>query len=586
MRKGTFMERIKERKELRWSMILMLVTCWFLPLLLTFFIIFFFISDRMNSQVKNTIITSADKSIEICQIRLNLAIGDSKDASYMAQIKQSYANYLKDGDKQYLDREVSLFIQQQYRYNPYFNMTLLYFVDAPDKYCVTYQGVNTYANVTAYETYAKEEIARISEELGTAIAFVNINNRLYMVRNIVDSSNEFRTFAVLVMELNVENVFGGLEGIWGYDRGDVFIDGISIFHVYEEDAREDISNSKPMGRSAYYKGKDGTYVYKYLEIDKHRVEYIISIDESKIVSETIIVKYFLGLLIAFMVPLIIIIFVFFHQRVNRPIKSLRMAYREIEKENYGYHVEAIAQHEELADLGEAFNAMSDKLKYQFEKIYLEELALRDANIMALQSQINPHFLNNTLEIINWEVRMAGNYKVSAMIEALSTMMEGTMNRKSEQLIPLSEEMGYADAYLYIMSQRFGEMLEVTKEIDERYLYVRVPRLIIQPILENAIEHGLNFRKRGKLQISIFAREDKLYIEVVNNGMLTEKDKRKIEELLNTDTKEIHSVSLGIRNVNKRIKMICGPDCGLTIKSNNENHTVSIIIVKIDNSERQ
>ena len=101
-----------------------------------------------------------------------------------------------------------------------------------------------------------------------------------------------------------------------------------------------------------------------------------------------------------------------------------------------------------------------------------------------------------------------------------------------------------------------------------------------------MEHGLNFRKRGKLQISIFAREDKLYIEVVNNGMLTEKDKRKIEELLNTDTKEIHSVSLGIRNVNKRIKMICGPDCGLTIKSNNENHTVSTIIVKIDNSERQ
>lgn len=161
-----------------------------------------------------------------------------------------------------------------------------------------------------------------------------------------------------------------------------------------------------------------------------------------------------------------------------------------------------------------------------------------------------------------------------------------MNRKSEQLIPLSEEMGYADAYLYIMSQRFGEMLEVTKEIDERYLYVRVPRLIIQPILENAIEHGLNFRKQGKLKISIFAREDKLFIEIVNNGILTEKDKRKIEELLNTDTKELHSVSLGIRNVNKRIKMICGPDCGLTIKSNNENHTVSTIIVKIDNLERQ
>lgn len=161
-----------------------------------------------------------------------------------------------------------------------------------------------------------------------------------------------------------------------------------------------------------------------------------------------------------------------------------------------------------------------------------------------------------------------------------------MNRKSQQMIPLSEEISYADAYLYIMSQRFGEMLEVTKNIDEKYLRVQVPRLIIQPILENAIEHGLSFRRQGKLWITIFGEEDRLIIEVVNNGKLSEKDKKRIDELLNSDTKEIHSVSLGIRNVNKRLKLICGQESGLTIKSNNENHTISTIIVKIDNPERQ
>lgn len=584
MRKGMVMERIKKRKELRWSMVGMLVTCWFLPLLLTFFILFFFISDRMNNQLEDTIVTSADKAIEICRIRLSEAIEASKDSSYMTNIKESYAVYLRDRDRHRLDREVTQFIRQQYSYNPSFDMTLLYFVNDPDTYYAVYRGTNTYANVTAYDTYAKEEIARISRELDTGIAFVNINDRIYMVRNIVDGT--FHPFAVIIMELNRENMFGSLEGIWGYSEGDIFIDGVSIFHVYKEDPCKELIKDRYMARSDYYHGKNGSYIYKRLEIGRHRVAFAITLDETAIMDETIIVKYVLGLLIAFMVPLIVMIFMFFHQRVNRPIEALRMAYREIERENYGYQIEAIARHEELADLGEAFNAMSDKLKYQFEKIYLEELALRDANIMALQSQINPHFLNNTLEIINWEVRMAGNYKVSAMIEALSTMLEATMNRKSEQLIPLSEEMSYADAYLYIMSQRFGEMLEVTKEIDERYLYVRVPRLIIQPILENAIEHGLNFRNRGKLQISIFARDDKLYIEIINNGALTQKDKQRIEELLNSDTKEIHSVSLGIRNVNKRVKMICGPDCGLTIKSNNENHTVSTIIVKIDNSERQ
>ena len=280
-------------------------------------------------------------------------------------------------------------------------------------------------------------------------------------------------------------------------------------------------------------------------------------------------------------------FVFFHQSVNKPIGALRDAYKEIEKEHYGFHVKTDTRHEEFADLDEAFNSMSDKLQYQFEKIYLEELALRDANIMALQSQINPHFLNNTLEIINWEARMAENYKISAMIESLSTMLEATMNRGRKQLIPLSEEMSYAEAYLYIISRRFGEKLSITKEIDENCLQVMVPRLIVQPILENAIEHGVNFAGKGKIRIRISREEDRLFIEVMNNGKLTDKDREKIAQLLGEkDVRETRSVSLGIQNVNKRLKLLYGGDCGLTIKSDKDGYTVSTIIVKIDNKGEQ
>lgn len=579
------MKKTGKSKQLKWSMIKMLTIGWFLPLFLISFIMLFFVSNRMNEQLKDTIVTSADKAIEICQIRLNEAMAASKDASYIPSIKESYAEYLQNGDEKKLNREVLQFVEQQYRFNTDFNMTFLYFIDDPDNYCVTYQGLNTYANVQALTNYAKEEIARISKDLDTDIAFVNINGRIYMVRNIVDST--FTPFAVIVMELNTKNIFGSLESIWGYSEGDVFIDGESIFHIYEEDPLKEIIKERIMASPSYYNEEGGSFVYKRLESGRHKIAYAITLDKTAITDETVTVKYLLMLLAVFMVPLIIVVFVFFHLSVNKPIGALRRAYKEIEKENYGYHIEAVEQHEEFADLDEAFNSMSDKLQYQFEKIYLEELALRDANIMALQSQINPHFLNNTLEIINWEARMAENYRVSAMIEALSTMLEATMNRKREQMIPLSEEMSYADAYLYIISQRFGEKLEVTKEIDERYFSVPVPRLIIQPILENAIEHGMAFRRQGKLKISIYGKGDKLFIEVMNNGKLTQEDRIKIDELLNDDdTKEIHSLSLGIRNVNKRLKIIYGPECGLTIKSNNENDTISTIIVKIDNIEEQ
>ena len=157
-----------------------------------------------------------------------------------------------------------------------------------------------------------------------------------------------------------------------------------------------------------------------------------------------------------------------------------------------------------------------------------------------------------------------------------------MNRKSEPLIPLSEELSYVEAYLYIIAQRYGEKFEVEKEIDQELLRVKVPRLIIQPIIENAVEHGMDIRKKGKIKISVYGQEDKVYIEVLDNGRLTEADRIRIEQLLNDENAaEMPSVSLGIRNVNKRLKIIYGKDCGLTIKSNKEHFTVSTIIVKID-----
>lgn len=579
------MKKAGRNRQLKWSMIKMLAAGWFLPLFFIAVVMFFIVSIRMERQLQDTIVASADKSIDLCQLRLNNAMELSKEASYLPTLKECYAGYLEDGDEERLNRSSSMFIRQHYRANTDFNMTYMYFIHNPKNVCMAYQGINTYANVRVFTGYALDEVMELSKELDTSIAFVNINNRIYMVRNIVDS--DFTPFAVLTMELNVEDMFEGLNGVWGYKDGDVFIDGISLFHVYDEIPRPDESFARNMAEPYYFHIGNKPYVYMQLESGRHKVEYIIGLDESVIAGEKVVIKYLLIILAVFMVPLIIVVFTFFHKSVNKPIEVLRDAYKEIERENYGYHITPDTRHEEFEELDEAFNSMSDKLSYQFEKIYLEELALRDANIMALQSQINPHFLNNTLEIINWEARLAENYKISGMIEALSTMLEATMNRGRERLIPLSEELNYADAYLYIISRRFGENLEVTKEIDDSCLHVKVPRLIIQPIIENAVEHGMNFSGRGKICIHICSEGDKLIIEVKNNGKLTEEDRRKIDELLGEDdTKEIHSVSLGIRNVNKRLKIIYGAECGLTIKSDKNGDTISTIIVKTDNTEEQ
>ncbi len=578
---------MKKRRQLKWSMIVMLTVSWFIPLVILSVTVFFFVNAKINKQMENTIVTSADKVVEICQMRIDDAILTSKYASYLSYIRESYEEYLKSGNTYKLRRNVELFMSQQYRYDVNLNMTALYFTREPENiyYCYINNNTVTYAAVQAFKEKAKDKVQAKAPTLDTDISFMNIEGRVYLVRNIMDSA--FQPYAVIVMELNMDNILAGLDSVWAFKKGDLFVDGESMMNLYEKDPYMDQFPQRIMEKSYYEHSLTDSYVYKKVESNRHCFSYIVRLDSSVIGSEMDTVKYVFYLLIVFMAPLVIVVFWFFHKRVNIPISMLREAYKEIEKENYGYQIDVCDKDEEFYDLGSAFNSMSGTLKYQFEKNYLEELALRDANIMALQSQINPHFLNNTLEIINWEARLTGNYKVSNMIEALSTMLEATMNRKKEQLIPLTEELSYVDAYLYIIAQRFGDNFSVEKEIDESLLRVRVPRLIIQPIIENAVEHGMDIRHGGRVKITVHEENEMLLIEVMDNGKLTEEARDRIDKLLNTEsTTETASLSLGIRNVNKRLKIIYGPECGLTIKSNNENHTVSTIIIKIDKNREQ
>ena len=178
--------------------------------------------------------------------------------------------------------------------------------------------------------------------------------------------------------------------------------------------------------------------------------------------------------------------------------------------------------------------------------------------------------------------MNGNYKVSGMIEALSTMLGATMNRKEQQFHSIAEEMAYADAYLYIIQQRFGTKFQCVKQIDEKWMDVQVPRLIVQPIVENAVEHGMDFAREGKVEIRLHECGDGyLRIEVEDSGHLSKEDRKKIDRLLSPDAKVSGEkrVSLGIRNVDQRIKMIYGENCGLFIDKNDIGHTVSTILLK-------
>lgn len=585
------------RKSLRWDMVRMLFLGWFFPLVLMLLIMLFLVSGKINKQVENTIVTSTDKAVEIFNMQIDDCITASKSASYMPQIRQSWQRYLLDGNKGDLYESASVFLEQQYKFNSNFKDAILVFDITADKPCFTFNNSNgaTYNDILAFQNQAREIILQEAQTLDTKTKLMNIENRLYLVRNLMDA--KFHPYAVLILELDKESVMDSLESIWGYVDAEVYVDGQLLL---ESNAGTELDkNAKETRRRAlrdvkgkktdFYRKSAYSYACKQVKRDQEKYTFYITMDNQVTFAEMWTVRYMFVIFMLFMVPFIYLIFHFFHKKVTQPLKELVGMTDEIEKGNFGVEIEHMADSNEFYRMEQSFNHMSLQLKNQFEKIYREEIALRDAKIMALQSQINPHFLNNTLEIINWEARLNENYKVSGMIEALSTMLGATMNRKAQSYISIGEELSYVDAYLYIITQRLGEKFQCVKEVEEELLDIKIPRLIIQPIVENAVEHGMDVTKQGKIVIRIYRKmQSYLYIEVEDNGELKEKEREKIHRLLTEepDPEKERRVSLGIRNVDQRLKMIYGRECGLFINSNKENHTVSTLIIKIDKRTAQ
>lgn len=226
--------------------------------------------------------------------------------------------------------------------------------------------------------------------------------------------------------------------------------------------------------------------------------------------------------------------------------------------------------------------MSAQVKYLFDYVYDEKLARKDAQIQALQAQINPHFLNNTLEMMNWQARMSGDMVVSKMIESLGTVLDYRMNRANVKEIHLVEELQCIDAYFYIMSMRFGQRLSIEREIDNDLLYMMVPPLILQPIVENAIVHGVETIKNGLIRLKVYHDEENVYLEVRNTGKkISEEEKTRIQAILEGDETQLpkntgRHTSIGIQNVNRRIRLVYGEEYGLTIIQNEDMETISTI----------
>ena len=551
------MERGKKGVSLKHGLIGLIIVCWVLPVLLILTLTGYFIRNNLQIRIDETIETSVTNAIDMTKANIDSALAASRAASYDSVIQRAWTQFQEDADSVALYGSVTEYLSQQYSYDDNFRGVMLYFVQDPTTIYYASNRSNTGKTdpIRNYRAYAHEIALERSEESSTRVSFFEANGVLYLLRNIVDSA--FKPYAVIVMECDESALFAPLDNIVWLTDASVEINGISRVIAGDGVLPDSANDSDPLYP-----------IERTLRTSDYTLSLYAGSDGAQIISELPSSMRFLIFVMLLALPLLAFVIWAFYRYVTEPLARLIDAARHVKSGERGYAIAPLPKSQEFRSLAEHFNSMSAELKTQFDQSYEEQLALQDARVKALQSQISPHFLNNTLEIINWEARMANNEKACRMIEALSTMLDAAMARGGSSAVTITEELRYVDAYLYILSERYGDRLRFEKQIDESLLEQTVPRLILQPIVENAVEHGIEKRGNGAITLRIFAQKY-LYLEVENDGTMTQQDRENIERLLSWDgTSESEEPKLGrigIRNVNRRLKILYGNDFGLTIE---------------------
>jgi two-component system sensor histidine kinase YesM len=255
-------------------------------------------------------------------------------------------------------------------------------------------------------------------------------------------------------------------------------------------------------------------------------------------------------------------------RLLRPISQLFVAMRSLRSGKFDTRIN-IGTEDELAYIGHAFNAMAENINSLIEEVYKRQLSEREAELTALQAQLNPHFLYNTLDTIYWKLYAKKDMETARLVIALSDMLRYVLE-PADTYTTVRDEIRHINHYLSLQKARFGEELEAVVHMDEQVADWPMIRLLLQPIAENAFKHAFrNATKLKFLYIHAYAKDHRLFIELTDNGCGIDE-----QLIMSLGQRQAHDeahghknrAGLGIRSVIRRIELLYGPPYGLEIMS--------------------
>lgn len=528
---------------------------------------------------------SAKQSVQATADNIDYTLRDVENMSNSILMNHELLQLIKEGKRQQF-----VSILNSY-FNSSFNIEGIYTITSLE---YNYVGANLKAGINSIPI---EELDRTSGEIvwfptreqEVQILSGNVKkNYFIMGRKIIDVSSldELGYMSIMLDDSVVREIYSNIKE----ESSEVLIfdlDGkvisstngdhktISRWNNYMKTIFDDTST----GYIDYKEdGKDYVAIYSSLNHNNWRIVKIIP--QSILYKEVNAIQLFtlVGslLLLSFMLLLAFL----YSKNITQPITRMIMQMKEIEGGNLKVKVDTNVNNE-LDELGTSFNHMVTKIEYLMEEVVSAERNKNELELEVLHAQINPHFLYNTLNTIRWMAKIKNESSISDAIVALVRLLRVSISLDKNK-ITLKEEIDYIENYILIQRLRFNQSFEINYNIKEEHKNLNLPKLILQPIVENSLIYGYEDEENeATLKIDIFTQDVDGDIEIIIEDNGPGIDDKTLENIFKYE-KNINKFSkVGLNNVNQRIKMYFGDDYGIFIKSNIGKGTK--VIIRIPNN---
>lgn len=534
------------------------------------------------SQLNHTLVTEVDYGINTLS-----AITRYPYVSIPYQVTDTVWTYLTNPEKLEENRTAynNLFIEMYYKLNLLFPQLDSIFIYDYDGNFLSFQnnglsGSSLAADVSGVSWFTTTKVKNgelyfLDREEILETGYQPHANTLFSSRALAYVTLP-RPAGIILAGLNVSDI------ITQFNNHRVFES--EVFAVFDSSGKLLLSSAsgQPDVTMGEYTKDTARYNYNWSSNSKGTIHCIIRTDKADIAGASFRMNLILFLLIPFILLANILLTSLIVQSINKPLDRMVEACKHISSGDFSVRIEYEGT-DEIASLTESFNQMAEQVQLLITQVYQKSITEKELELQMLRSQINPHFLYNTLDSMRMAALNSGYEDYARMCELLAKILRyGVTN--SHRMVEVEEEVSHLKDYIELIGLRFGNSIHFNIMIDPAILHYHIIRLLLQPIVENSINHGIKDSiEKGQIQIWGFKREKVLIFTISDNGAgMAEAEVLQLQDYI--DNKNEAYKSIGIKNIQRRIKLNYGEEYGITLKSRPYQGTSVTITVPITEEE--